>query len=64
MIGCLLCVVARAAHPAGASQVLQQLFFMGSASLDKERAINGLVGHLARLVLRIRALGPPGSLVR
>ena len=64
MIGRLLRVMARTAHPAGASQVLQQLFLQGTAGLDEECAINRLVGHLARLVLRIRALEPPGHLVR
>ena len=37
-------VMARAAHPTSASQALQQLFLQGAASLDKERAINRLVG--------------------
>jgi len=56
MVGGLLRVMARAAHPAAAPQVLQQLFLQRSARLDEERAIDRLVGHLVRLVLRVRAL--------
>src|SRR5688572_12243477 len=56
--------MARATHPSGSPQVLQQFFLQGTAGLNEERAIDRLVGHLARLVLRIRALEPPGHLVR
>ena len=64
MIRRLLRVMARTTHPPSSPQVLQQLFLQGTASLDEERAIDRLVRHLARLVLRIRALEPPGHLVR
>src|SRR5215472_17444905 len=59
MIGPLLRVVARATHHAAVSQMLQQLLFQGPAGLDEQRAVDGLVGHLARLVLRVPALEPP-----
>ena len=64
MIGRLLRVMARATHPSGSPQMLQQFFLQGTAGLNEERAIDRLVGHLARLILRIRALEPPGHLVR
>src|SRR5215469_12408260 len=62
MLGCLLRVVARAAHPASAPQVLEQLLLQGPAGLDKQRAVDRLVGHLMRLVVRVRALEPAGHL--
>jgi hypothetical protein len=36
-------VMAGTTHPAGASQVLQQLFLQGPTGLDEERAIDRLV---------------------
>src|SRR5678815_4775653 len=64
MIGRLLRVMARTTHPPCSPQVLQQLFLQGTAGLDEERAVDRLVGHLARLVLGISALEPPSHLVR
>lgn len=52
MDGGLLRVVARTAHAPGTPQVLQKLFLQGTARLDKERAVDGFVGHLQILFTR------------
>jgi hypothetical protein len=43
--------------------MLQQLFLQRPAGLDEQRAVNGLVRHLAGLILRIRALEPTSYLI-
>jgi hypothetical protein len=43
MISRLLCVMARAAHRPGASEVLQELFLQCPTGLDKEGPIDRLV---------------------
>ncbi len=64
VIGGLLRMVARAAHPARAPQMLQQLFLQGPAGLDEQRAIDRLVGHLEALIVRVGALQPSCDLPR
>src|SRR5215831_21170709 len=62
MVGGLLRVMARAAHPASTPEVLQQLFLQSPTGLDEQRAVDRLVRHLMRLVVWVRALEPPGHL--
>ena len=39
----LLRMVARAAHPTGTPQILQQLFFQGAAGLELQRRLKGFL---------------------
>ena len=55
--------VPRAAHAPLRSQVVHQLFFQYSTSLDEQAAVNGLVGHAHALVFGILGLQPPGNLL-
>jgi hypothetical protein len=41
----------------------KQLFLEHATRLDKQAAIDGLVGHLIALVFRIRSLQPAGDLL-
>ena len=54
--------VPRAAHAPLRPQVVHQLFFQYSPSLNEQAAVNGLVGHAHALVIGILGLQPPGNL--
>jgi hypothetical protein len=45
-------------------QVLHQLLFQHSTSLNEQAAVNGFVGHAQASVLAIRILQPSGNLFR
>jgi len=57
-------MVSRASHGSGAPQVLQKLFFQGSARLHEEASVDRFVRHLTCLIPRIGPFEPTGNLLR
>src|SRR5262249_10205914 len=55
--------MARAAHSPLRLQVVHQLFFQYSTSLNEQTAVDGLVRHAHTLVIGILGLQPSGNLL-